>query len=119
MAEEGLKKRIQRQLSPITELVRDSPSKIKDGISSISQTIKHNDTSIVAIAQNLAVSGDGCGVCPSCVIGDAIVGVVGIKYFLSKRGSTSEQMAVPPAVQPDLLKSANVSVFEDDAFRCC
>lgn len=118
MAEEGFKRRIQRQLSPITELVRDSPSKIRDGIFSISQTIRHNDTSIVAIAQNLAVSGDGCGVCPSCVIGDAIVGVVGIKYFLNKNKIRTEQIDVPNALQNNSNSSA-LAVFEDDAFRCC
>jgi len=118
MTEEGLKKRIQRQLSPIAELVRDSPSKIKDSISSISQTIKRNDASIVAMAQNLVVSGDGCGLCPSCVIGDAVVGVVGIKYFLDKNKIKTERMDVPSALQKN-SNSLTLVVFKDDSFRCC
>ncbi|MDE1828467.1 MAG: hypothetical protein KGH65_04885 [Candidatus Micrarchaeota archaeon] len=103
-------------LSPITDLVRDGA---KSAYSTVSNLIRRNDTAIVNAAQNLVISGDGCGLCPTCVVGDAVIGFVGIKYFFSKGGKVSSEMAAPHALNSNFSKSATVSVFQDDAFRCC
>ncbi|MDE1850211.1 MAG: hypothetical protein KGH54_00245 [Candidatus Micrarchaeota archaeon] len=119
MADASFKDRIKHlQIStlPLTDAVRNGT---KSFYSSISQAFRRNDTAIVNAAQNLAVSGDGCGICPSCVVGNSVLGFVGIKYYLEKNKIKGQEMAVPQALRNNISRSASLTVFKDDAFRCC
>ncbi|MDE1804963.1 MAG: hypothetical protein KGH59_04250 [Candidatus Micrarchaeota archaeon] len=119
MADTLFKDRIRHlevSLSPIKEMVRDGA---KGVYSSVFNLVRRNDAAILNAAQNLAISGDGCGLCPTCVIGDTVIGVASIKYFLVKGVKVSGETAAPQGVDSNSSKSATISVLEDDAFRCC